>query len=438
MIRDVLNRRGEKAIASLPTGAGKTRTAVEALTEWLGSDPRGPTTTVLWLAHTEELCEQACECFRQVWVESDARIPLQIVRKFGGHQPDLERFGTLQVPMVVVTTAAALDHVAEAFVARKKLKRILIKLGDEATWTVRQRQLADRRELRAISLAATAEAKKFFADIAGQLGAIVIDEAHRAAASGYKAILKWAAALPSRPSVVGLTATPFRSGGDDATRELSRLFDGRLLEPPVLGTEPRSRLQEMGVLAHPVVDNLESGVAIRRLPAAVMQYDRVMGILVDTRKRRARIVKHIAAILEAEPSATILYFGPSVADARAVAILLRMEGHLAQALSGETRREVRRSVVRRFRDGEVRVLCNCELLTTGFDAPRVSHVVVGRPTTSQVLYEQMVGRGLRGPAFGGTEVCTIVDVVDDFTVARPALGFEAFREHWVPRRNASR
>jgi len=56
--------------------------------------------------------------------------------------------------------------------------------------------------------------------------------------------------------------------------------------------------------------------------------------------------------------------------------------------------------------------CARSLRTTGFDAPTVTHVVMGRPTVSQVLYEQMTVRGLRGPRFGGTATCVIIDLED--------------------------
>jgi DNA repair protein RadD len=84
-------------------------------------------------------------------------------------------------------------------------------------------------------------------------------------------------------------------------------------------------------------------------------------------------------------------------------------------------------VVTEFKKGSIRVLCNCEVLTTGFDAPKVTHVVMARPTVSQVLYEQIVGRG---PKFGGTERCTILDCRDDFRGPRPELGYERFRKVW--------
>ena len=70
-------------------------------------------------------------------------------------------------------------------------------------------------------------------------------------------------------------------------------------------------------------------------------------------------------------------------------------------------------MIERFRDGGLRFLCNVGVLTTGFDAPRADVVCMTRPTASAVLYEQMVGRGLRGPRNGGTARCLVLDVQDD-------------------------
>ena len=58
------------------------------------------------------------------------------------------------------------------------------------------------------------------------------------------------------------------------------------------------------------------------------------------------------------------------------------------------------------------ILVNFGVLTTGFDAPSASAVVIARPTQSLVLFSQMVGRAIRGPRAGGTETCEIVTVVD--------------------------
>lgn len=62
---------------------------------------------------------------------------------------------------------------------------------------------------------------------------------------------------------------------------------------------------------------------------------------------------------------------------------------------------------------EVRILCNVSLLTTGFDAPETSVVLVGCHVNSLVLYSQMVGRALRGPNAGGSRDAEIVRIVDN-------------------------
>jgi DNA repair protein RadD len=118
-----------------------------------------------------------------------------------------------------------------------------------------------------------------------------------------------------------------------------------------------------------------------------------------------------------------------------MAFMLRQRGVSASFVSGNTRDATRRKVIADFRNAEVKVLCNCEVLTTGFDAPKVTHVVMARPTVSQVLYEQMIGRGLRGPKFGGTRTCQIVDLEDNYRSERPTLGYQQFRELWVRRRS---
>jgi len=81
------------------------------------------------------------------------------------------------------------------------------------------------------------------------------------------------------------------------------------------------------------------------------------------------------------------------------------------------------------------VLCNYGVLTTGFDAPSVRCVVVARPTASPILYEQMVGRGMRGPEFGGTKQCLVIDV-DDNIEWRNQPAIVEFRSLELEMRNA--
>jgi len=406
-----------RAVLSLPTGAGKTRVAVDALHRWfkeyLDETDRGQRRAILWLAHTEELCEQAHACFKQVWQGKSGSCPLMIVRFWGKFTSDLARHG--EVVREFSTRPCVLISTPQRIVAL--LRSELQSASDLVTSLMRA------------------------------LAILVIDEAHRAAAPSYRAILDRLIANESPASVIGLTATPFRieykADPFEGTKELLNIFEG-LVEPErTLGADVRGRLQEMGVLARPVSLEIATKTNLR-MPADVdvesepfdegsaERIDKALAIHADNTPRRLRILDYISS-LAGDPTALILYFGPSVRDAEAMAYMIRSTTSLTAAVvSAETRESTRRAIVEDFKRRRVRVLCNCEVLTTGFDAPLVTHVIIGRPTVSRVLYEQMAGRALRGPKFGGTERAYIVDCVDGFRGPRPRLGYDQFRAVWKP------
>lgn len=410
---EVLKTSGQRAIVSLPTGAGKTRVAVESLRDWLTEryDPVSMTVSkgaVLWLAHTEELCEQAYACFKQVWEASTQVAPLLLVRFWGRYTHDLERHRdalekVLHSPCVLISTP----------------QRVVNLLKSD-----------------------TIDAKRVVGDVQTSLGTLLVDEAHRAAAPSYKKILS--DFVVDGVPVVGLTATPFRMEYNDknqeaGTAELRNLFRNLIEPTETLGPSTREVLQKRGILAEPRFETIATNVAMR-MPAIknpdeptsedLERIDRALKIRADLPRRRIAILEHVVRLAE-DPENSILYFGPSVGDAGCMAYLLRERGIRAAVVSAGTRDVTRRNLIEQFRQHKLRVLCNCEVLTTGFDAPKVTHVVMARPTVSQVLYEQMVGRGLRGPRFGGTETCTILDCEDSFRgEVRPQLGYRRFRKVW--------
>lgn len=95
---------------------------------------------------------------------------------------------------------------------------------------------------------------------------------------------------------------------------------------------------------------------------------------------------------------------------------------------------IRRGLIQDFKNQKIQFLCNYGVLTTGFDAPKTTYIAIARPTTSQVLYEQIVGRGLRGPKFGGTEYCTIIDFADNLGRHGKALAYARFSDFWEEER----
>ena len=71
-------------------------------------------------------------------------------------------------------------------------------------------------------------------------------------------------------------------------------------------------------------------------------------------------------------------------------------------------------VIEAFRNDQLDVLINIRMLTEGTDVPKVNTVFLTRQTTSKILLTQMVGRGLRGSEFGGTDQAYIVSFIDNW------------------------
>ncbi|MEW6494969.1 MAG: helicase-related protein [Cyanobacteriota bacterium] len=71
-------------------------------------------------------------------------------------------------------------------------------------------------------------------------------------------------------------------------------------------------------------------------------------------------------------------------------------------------------ILEQFRNGDLEVLINIQMLTEGTDVPNAQTVFLTRQTTSSILLTQMIGRALRGPQFGGTDEAYIVSFIDNW------------------------
>lgn len=374
--------RHAKVMVELPTGSGKTRVATQTVLElFIDGSLQGP---VLWIAQSQELCEQAVQTWMTVWQGLRDERPLTLGRLWDSNtvqEPDTE-FG------VVVATDAKLDTL----------------LNDpEYDW------------LR-------------------QASAVFIDEGHRAGESErYTRILSWlgiAGREWQRP-LVGLSATPFRGTSESGTDALSSRFGKRRIR--AFEQDAYERLAEIDVLARVDHEVLQGGTvelhpdeiaevrAQRRVSSAVL--DRVG----RDQDRMTTLVDHI---IGRDPSWPVLVFTPNVISAQVLAATLRYRGVEAASVSGQTGRQERRDIIERFRRDELRVLTNCDLLIQGFDAPGVRALYIARPTFSPNAYIQMAGRGLRGPANGGKPRCLIVDVADNFGDVSDMLGYRAYEHLW--------
>jgi superfamily II DNA or RNA helicase len=233
--------------------------------------------------------------------------------------------------------------------------------------------------------------------------------------------------------LIGLTATPFRGGVDETRRLVTRFGGQRLDSVESLGGDAYRTLQELGVLAR-VEHSLLAGAEIDLTEDEKRGVETLGRLPASVEDRLSRNVSRnralVDAILRLPDDWPVLLFGTSVEHAQTISALLRLEGVKAAAIWGQLEPGARRHYIEQFRKGGIRVLTNYQVLTAGFDAPQVRAIVVARPTYSAALYQQMIGRGLRGPRNGGKDTCLIVNVADNIRNYGQRLAFTEFEYLW--------
>jgi superfamily II DNA or RNA helicase len=211
---------------------------------------------------------------------------------------------------------------------------------------------------------------------------IIIDEAHHAVAHTYRKIIE---AYPGA-MVLGATATPCR--GDD--KGLGGIFTTLIEAPQILELIEQGHLVRSRVYA-PIDPDLR-GVATRN-------GDYVESQLAD-RMDRDRLVGDIVTHWHkyGERRRTVA-FACSVAHSIHIKDEFIRSGVRAEHIDGSTPKPERDASLARLASGEIDIVCNCMVLTEGWDMPEVGCCILARPTKRMGLFRQMIGRVLR-PANG--------------------------------------
>lgn len=222
-------------------------------------------------------------------------------------------------------------------------------------------------------------------------GLIVVDECHHATSSTYRKVIDYFRGLNPSLKVLGITATPNRADGS------------------ALGTVFESVAYSMGIETaiddgwlvpirqqYVVVESMNfDGIKTKKNSLGEMDF--VQGQLDEVLEQEEVIHGMVRPTIDLVGNRPTLVFTATVDHAHAfAAVLNRYAGAgSAAAIDGTTDKTRRQELIRDFAAGNLRFLCNCQVLTEGFDAPQCSAVVMGRPTKSLSLYTQMLGRGLR-------------------------------------------
>lgn len=199
-------------------------------------------------------------------------------------------------------------------------------------------------------------------------GLVVVDEAHRAVSATFRAV---STKYPGVP-ILGLTATPGRSDAVGLQHDFDVLVEG----PSV------RELTELGVL----------------VPA------RYFGPPEATAELSADPVEATECF---HRKATVV-FAASVAESRELARALCDRGLKAVHVDGDLDDGERELRMGGFEAGDAEIICNYLILAEGWDCTRVDTVVIARGVGSQLMFRQIVGRGLR--AHEGKTDCQVVDL----------------------------
>ena len=398
-----------KMLVRMPTGTGKTKTAMHTLINQyvFKLEQKG---LIVWVAHTKELLDQAYETFCNVWhhIGKDSVKTYKLWDKFDVNSSELDD-GFLFVGIQKLTSIM------------KKNTQLSTKLKDAAR-------------------------------------IIVVDEAHRAGAPETKktinALMEYTG---HQKALIGLTATPGRSS--DAESELFKsIFDNKIIDIDVdmLNRLNMSKAEADNAEAEKdIIKYFQSRGILAKLKRTPLKYgelseaeigkirthmtangytdftDDFLKTIAMNKKRNSAIVNKIID-LNNQHIPTIV-FACSVEHGKMLSAALTMQGIKNGHIFGDMDSTERREIISRFKDtdDDLNIIINYEVLTTGFDATNIRCVFITRPTSSVVLYSQMLGRGLRGPQMGGNEWCELVDIEDNLDkYSSESHAFNYFNNYW--------
>ena len=232
----------------------------------------------------------------------------------------------------------------------------------------------------------------------GRFSIIVTDEAHHSVADSYRKIYD-RLLIDDKQIHVGVTATANRAdkiGLGDVYKKI--VFHRSLIEMILAGWLCDLRCMQV-----------RTSISLAKVGVNRGDFNQgELSDVVNTRNRNELIVK---AYEERASSRLALCFTVDVAHAENLNKTFNEKGIRSAIISAKTPIEERHEILQDFHKKKIQVLCNCQVLTEGYDEPAVDCIILARPTKSSVLYTQMIGRGTR--IFPGKKDCLILDVSDN-------------------------
>lgn len=385
MNKIILNADNYAGLLVLPTGGGKTLTA----TYWLMQSVLDKGRKILWLAHRHELLNQAQRSFEKVCYSDITKNKPQYNWRIISGQHD-KPYNIKPDDDIIVASKTSLKR------GFKHLDENWLKENYENVF-------------------------------------LIIDEAHHATAKEYRELIDLIKQRTRNFQMLGLTATPFRTL-EEEQGQLKKVFPDDIIYKIDL-----RELINRGILSEPIFEAVPTKINMTELflennsEAALERIsqksffdiesigENIAKAIAENRQRNDAIVSQY--ISKKDIYKQTLVFTLNIDMAIALNALFKERGIRSEYVVSSIKDSAtlvtvsskeNQEKINKFRNGELDVLVNVNILTEGTDLPNVQTVFLTRPTKSTILMTQMIGRALRGEKAGGTKQAYIVSFIDDW------------------------
>lgn len=393
--RKVINMlfRGEKKfLIHMPTGSGKTRTAAEIIIDFIrfhsSSTLLNERLKIIWVAQSGELCEQAFRTIKDLY-DRKGTTNIAYGHFYGDYVMNQD---IIDSPAIIFTS----------------IQKLLLHYKSDLWFKIKNDNYL-----------------------------VVVDEAHRSVAS------EWVKALDffvdnSSVNLIGLTATPGSGSNNESIVNygLSKYYDNNkitlvdsnysvvdrpieyLVEKEFLAEIDRNDIESDAVVLDGITSSDNDKIKFKK--STLTQ-------LAINANRNASIINIIKKHFENNEK--ILVFTCGIDHNKILRDILKANNIPSQVVDTNTKN--RDSIIHNFKEGNLNVLLNYGVLTTGFDAPKTNVCIIARPVESIVMYSQMVGRILRGPKNGkGNKRNTLYTIKDNLNHGDYDKLFNSFNNFW--------
>jgi DNA repair protein RadD len=419
----ILSSDKPRVMLHMPTGSGKTRTAMHLIARYLNDVKEG---IIVWLVSGIVLCDQAAKEFEKAWENLGDR-PLTILKIWGGvHNIDKNSFTCKVDPSRQIN-----KNTFEYTNWPSDLPDGVIIGSIDSIYELCQKWEPNERILRQENIKL-----------------IVFDEAHRSTAPTYIAAIELLS--NDHTGLLGLSATPgkkLHGQYNIESESIVNLFSGNKVVLEIPGYKsPIDALIDQGYLAKLKKEKLEiinSDLTLneietiqKSLTESLELPEGLLNYFGYDATRNLQIIDRIEKLMLQEGCNRAIVFAPSKPASDLISNILNARGIQSTSITHETPSKKRESSFEMYNSTNLHnkhVLVNYGVLTAGFDAPCTSAVIIARPTNSIVLLSQMAGRALRGPNVGGNAESKLITVVDTKIpeLVSTINQFHAFDEAWI-------